>query len=239
MVPKKKMAPMYKALIWFAIIFSIFMFTIMVILLIPHGERQAELKTLPEQTAYVEVVRLDTVRSSAKWLYTAWLKFPDGTEKRFDIGHRNILKNETGTLTYKELPHSEGNNYSYRLFIKFEKDLDLSNSEENIQRIKRENLINGLGLFVFFPILMLFIFFGGILIDKRKIRSLIKSLGGHVIGIKKLKTGSITRPINRRDRKYYYARYKVVYQIENQKIECIADFETNTGELRLFNEINM
>ena len=250
MVTKKRMDPMLKALILFSIIFAIVIFTVMVILLIPSGKRQSELKTLPEQTAQVEVVRLSYARVAGSRSCTVLFRFPDGTEKSFGVDSKiydNIYKNETGTLTYKEIPNSENKGYDHRLFVKFEKNLDLSNEKDNVRARKIEYIYWISFSFVVFPISMFLLCFGGILVDKRKIRSSIKSYGGHVISIKKIKTGSIQRPIFQRSYDQYYAKYKIIYQIEDQKTECFADFEKirindfgrTREKVRLFDKTNI
>jgi|GEM_PF-4708514 len=66
--------------------------------------RGKELEALPEQTAYVEVTRLSSMRSGGgSTNYWVWFEFTDGTEKKFKISSttfRNTFKQETGTLTY-------------------------------------------------------------------------------------------------------------------------------------------
>gem|GEM_PF-3631443 len=65
----------------------------------------------------------------------------------------------------------------------------------------------------------LYLCFGRLIIDKIKIRSLVKSLGGRVIKTKKIPTG-------RRLKK----RYKVIYQIGDKEIEIFAYYDEIIGK---------
>ena len=75
--------------------------------------------------------------------------------------------------------------------------------------------------------------------DRIKIYSLVKSFGGRVIKIKKLNR-EIRFYLGGRRARNRYPRYYVIYQTENQKIECIADLEKsmvgNINRMRLFNK---
>ena len=229
-------------LVLFCVLFFAVAIAVMSIFLAPYARMRSKLNTIIEQTAQVKVIKLDSARLSLGELYTVWFEFPDGTEKRFEIDRkidRSIFKNETGTLTYKEINPSEGNDYDHRLYIDFKKDLDLSGEKENMRSTmikdtiwETEDVMWELFCLVIIPIFILYLCFGGLITDRIIIRSSIKSSGGHAIKIKGIKTGIFI--ILR------YRSYKVTYQKENQKIERIADFEKNIGgrrrELRLLDE---
>ena len=74
--------------------------------------------------------------------------------------------------------------------------------------------------------------------DRKKIHTLVKTRNGHVIKIKKSNREKIDFSRYRKYRRH--PRYSVIYQIEDQKIACIADFEKNSmrrkRKMRLFNE---
>ena len=231
-----------KSLIWFSVIFAAVVFVIIGIALRPAAQRADDLSALPEQTAQVEVVRLSSYRSRR----TAVFLFPGGTERSFRVGssvYAGLFKHETGILTYKEIPGSQEKRLlDYRLFINFEKELDLSQTEENIQAKKTSDITHVLIWFVFIPPFILFMSFGRPLIDKRKIRVFIKASGGKALSIKLIKPGSLYMPVSSR-RKRPYLRYKVIYQLDGKKIECIADFDQNAGgrktPVRLFTQTTL
>jgi len=91
--------------------------------MIPYEMKRAELNTMPEQIAQVEVIETNRHSSSGNASYSIYFKFPDETEKKFSVEweyYSIISKGEKGTLFYKE--RSNKNNVDNRLFIRFEKD---------------------------------------------------------------------------------------------------------------------
>jgi len=92
--------------------------------MLPYEMKKTDLNTLPEQTAQVDVVKMEHHRSrKGPGSYHAYFMFEDGTEKNFEIPweyYRIIWEGETGTLFYKE--RSNKGNVDNRLFIRFEKD---------------------------------------------------------------------------------------------------------------------
>lgn len=99
-------------------------FLIISFCMIPYEMKKAELNTMPEQIAQVEVIKTEIHRNSRGpddyWVY---VEFPDDTEKIFEIDEEYydiIFEGETGTLFYKE--RSNKTSVDNRLFIRFEKD---------------------------------------------------------------------------------------------------------------------
>ena len=92
--------------------------------MIPYQMKKAELNTMPEQTAQVEVIKTNrNYNSDGPDSYSIYFRFPNDTEKIFRVEEEyfNIIsKGEKGTLFYKE--RSEKKSVDNRLFIRFEKD---------------------------------------------------------------------------------------------------------------------
>lgn len=99
-------------------------FLLVAFCMLPYQMKKAELNTMPEQTAQVEVVKMHTYRNRrGPRKYRAYFKFEDDTEKIFVVDeeyYKIIWEGETGTLFYKERPNKKS--VDNRIFIRFEKD---------------------------------------------------------------------------------------------------------------------
>ena len=98
-------------------------FLLVAFCMIPYEMKKAELNTMSEQTAQVEVVKMSTYSNRRSRSYRAYFKFEDGTEKIFVVNekyYKIIWEGETGTLFYKERPNKKS--VDNRIFIRFEKD---------------------------------------------------------------------------------------------------------------------